>query len=124
MIIVDDDLLGRHLGAALRTYIRELRRDGISVPKAVAELEIAVRGGQGRSTVDAAPEADDHDRVDQLAMSYRRAAARLDVSDSTLRRLIAAGEIAVVRVGGATRIRSVDLESYVAGLTPVVKEAA
>ncbi len=45
------------------------------------------------------------------------AAAELSVSLSTVKRLVAAGELPVVRVGSAVRVRPEDLRRFVLGAT-------
>ena len=51
-----------------------------------------------------------------LTLSYDRTAEVLDVSRSTLKRLVRTGAIPVVEVGGVPRVRAADLENYVARL--------
>lgn len=41
------------------------------------------------------------------------AAERLSVSEKTLRRVIAAGELSIVRIGRLVRIREADLERFI-----------
>jgi excisionase family DNA binding protein len=48
-----------------------------------------------------------------LLLDYRHAGEWLDLSDRTVRRLVHDGELPAVKIGGATRIRRVDLEAYV-----------
>lgn len=47
-------------------------------------------------------------------LTINEAAARLTVSLKTLRRLIAAGSLPVVRIGGLVRIRPEDLTNFIA----------
>jgi len=51
-----------------------------------------------------------------LLLKYDEAAAILAVSKSKLYRMVIAGEITAVRIGGNTRIRMSDLEELVEGL--------
>ena len=51
---------------------------------------------------------------DQL-MTVAEVASQLQVSTRTIRRLIAAAELKVVRIGRAIRIRPADLNAYVTG---------
>jgi excisionase family DNA binding protein len=51
-----------------------------------------------------------------LLLDYRHAGEWLDLSDRTVRRLVHDGELPAVKIGGATRIRRVDLEAYVENL--------
>lgn len=121
MILVVDAVVGRHVAAALRAHVRELRRACAPVPAALSDLILAT-SGQARPTVDGTAGAGDHAGMDQLTVDYRGAADRLGVSDRSVRRLVAAGELAAVRVAGSTRIRTRDLESYVDALPRASRE--
>ncbi len=48
-----------------------------------------------------------------VLMNIPSAADQLQISERTLRRLIAAGELPIVRVGRQIRIRTEDLERYI-----------
>lgn len=120
MILVVDDSVGRHLAHAVRAYIRELRRDGVPVPRALADVAaIAATGGQVRPSLDGAPPAGEPGGVDQLTVDYRAAGDRLGVSDRTVRRLVEQGDLPAVQVAGCTRIRTSDLQEYVDALPAV-----
>jgi excisionase family DNA binding protein len=54
----------------------------------------------------------------QLLLTYQDAAAALAVSVPTIKRLVSAGTLRAVKVGGAVRIAMVDLEQYAASLSP------
>jgi excisionase family DNA binding protein len=124
VILVVDGAVGRHLAAALSAHIRELRRDGLPIPPALAEIAaVAATGGQARPSVDDSAVSGDPAAVDQLAFDYRAAADRLGVSDRSVRRLVADGKLDAVEVAGCKRIRAADLENYVAAL-PAVGERA
>jgi excisionase family DNA binding protein len=51
--------------------------------------------------------------MDRIALSPRSAAAALDLSVSTLYRLIRAGDIPVVRIRGSVRIPTAALQAFV-----------
>jgi len=51
--------------------------------------------------------------VTPLLLRLERTAEALDVSPSTLKRLIRDGQLPAVKVQGATRVRVADLQSYV-----------
>lgn len=51
-----------------------------------------------------------------MLLDYDEVAGRLGVSERTVRRLVAAGQLSVVRVGNAPRVHPEDLQSYVDGL--------
>ena len=44
-----------------------------------------------------------------LAITFREAAERLHVSESTVRRAVSSGDLVAVRIGAARRIRNEDL---------------
>lgn len=52
-----------------------------------------------------------------LLLRLDRTAEALDVSPTTVKRLIKAGELVAVKVQGATRVRADDLRSYVEHLS-------
>ena len=117
MILVVDEAVGRHLAAALKAHIRELRRDGVPVPSSLADLaSVCATGGQQRPAFDNPRDTGDHPGMDQLAVDYRDAAARLGISDRSVRRLVAEGTLPAVEVAGCARIRVKDLAEYVDGL--------
>jgi excisionase family DNA binding protein len=49
-----------------------------------------------------------------MLYSVASVAGRLDVSEDTVRRLIAGGELTPIRIGSAVRIDAVDLEAFIA----------
>jgi len=53
---------------------------------------------------------------DLVLLDYQQVAARLGVSVRSVRRLVFAGDLEMVYVLGSRRIRSGDLDEYVAGL--------
>ena len=53
-----------------------------------------------------------------LLLSYETTAAVLDVSVATVKRLVRSKALPVVKVASSPRIRSTDLEDYVASLEP------
>lgn len=54
--------------------------------------------------------------VEPVLLSVGDAASALGVGESTLRRMIRAGDVPAVRVAGLTRIRTADLAAFAAGL--------
>jgi excisionase family DNA binding protein len=54
--------------------------------------------------------------VAPLLLHQSRATEALDVSESTLTRLVRSGQLPVVRLGRATLVRVVDLERFVVRL--------
>jgi excisionase family DNA binding protein len=116
--IEDDPETRRHLLAAVTAHVRRLQRDGRSVPAGLAMLLVAP-DGQGRTPVGEIAESADGGGMTPLALDYRSAGAVLGVSERTTRRLVRAGELPSVNVGGCPRVRMADLVAYVTGLDPV-----
>lgn len=116
-------ILFGHVAAAMDRYVRELKRDGVTPPLevlAVAEfLADCVTVRQ-----DATPLGDTRPLVDAGVMkehpllTKREAAEALRRSPRTIERLIASGTLTAVKVEGSTLIRRVDLDAYIAGLSP------
>ncbi len=110
----------RHLAQALRTHRVRVERDGGAVPESVLVLERLARfrvtaGQDGSGNGGSAPSVDDHG-VTQRLLTYRQTADALVCSESTVKRLVAAGELPCVHIGGAVRVRVSDLDRFVAGL--------
>lgn len=118
------DSLAPYLVAVLRVGIRELRRDGVPVPAEVEELVSAANRRQSPPTLGDPATGDHAAGVDELTVDFRSAGAMLGVSHRSVSRLVAAGKLPVVLLCGARRIRTADLRSFVADLTPVDGKAA
>lgn len=118
VIAVLDGPLRRHLVAALEGYLAALKRNGVSPPPDLRDLVNALRvsGGQSGSRNAVGEDLGDVGVMQALAFSYRVAADRLGVSESTVKRLVKAGELPVVDVLGSRRIRSADLDAYLESL--------
>lgn len=88
-----------------------------SVPALVDEIGFRVSRGQSGSP-DAAPAQPRDGGVEaRLMVRYETAARMLEVSMSTVKRLVRDGSLPVVHVGrGISRIRVADLEAFTAGL--------
>ena len=50
-------------------------------------------------------------------LTYAEAGRLMAVSDSTVKRLVAAGDLTLVHIGGAARLRICDLDEFIEGLT-------
>ncbi|MDO8363054.1 MAG: helix-turn-helix domain-containing protein [Actinomycetota bacterium] len=118
MIVVGpvDPLLVRHLQRALSSHFRWCREQGVAVPAELRGLFDALASdGQRRPTGARSGESGD-DAAMLLALTYDQAAGRLGVSSRTVRRLVAAGSLPSVMVGGLPRVRAADLAAYVEGM--------
>lgn len=103
-----------HLRAAVEARRRWCITNGYRWPDALSELArlLAAPGGRSRSSVDACPVCCDGDLVQPMALPYDEARRLVGVSEKTLRRWVAAGELPVVEVGGVRLIRPADLEEF------------
>jgi excisionase family DNA binding protein len=113
-VVLDDDPRAlAQLGAALEAYARQLRRNGgYLAPDLLALMRsVEARNGQERpkfARLDDSP----HSRVQPaegagaslaaIGLTYVQAAERLGVSERTVRRRVADGELPVVRLGART----------------------
>jgi excisionase family DNA binding protein len=118
-VVMVEAPLRRHLVSALEGYVAGLRRNGIAAPSSLWDLLEALRGVtavQDGSRDASGDGSGDALVVPQIAYSYRAVAERLDVSESTIKRLVKAGELPVVDILGSRRIRSADLDAYLESL--------
>lgn len=121
-VIIDlDATCWAHLSTALVFHRRWCRGNAIPVPDDVVRLaEHAKCVTDRQAPTEVRPEvvtAHDVFMTTALAATYADAARRLGVSKRTVERLVAAGSLPSVDVGGVRRIRVADLEGYVASLT-------
>ena len=113
-----------HLALALTRHARRLRQDRLSVPPAIDELaSVLVHCARTRP---AATWMDDEELATPTGAVARRllvtkaeAAEYLSVSVRTIERLVAAGQLPLLHIEGASRLRLVDVEAYVDSLIPV-----
>lgn len=115
MILVDltPDVSG-HLAMALRQHMKWARATGLLLPEGVARLERAFTNqaiqGQRRTALDS-PAPSIHDQHEEpLLVTYGTAANKLSCSTRTIGRLVAAGKLTPVKVGGLSRIPMAQLE--------------
>jgi excisionase family DNA binding protein len=98
-----------YIASELDDIRRLCQHNGRAFPLRLEALRLlALNGDQSRPEFDAETAA-----TDSLCMTYATAAKRLAISNSSLRRLIAAGDIPTVRIGGSIRIVEADLQAYV-----------
>lgn len=104
----------RHLAWALEAHARRCRDNGHRLPPALADLRKLVTGGHERTTL--GPDDDmPHDGAvfeAPLLLTFAETGQRLAVSERTVRRLVAAGELPAVEVGGRRRVHVLDLAQY------------
>lgn len=115
-----------HLVHAIDRWQAECRRDAVRVPPGLLQLRglIQVTAGHNGSTSPPPGDLPHTSAVTPLLLSFDHAADVLEVSHSTVKRLVRTGQLPAVKVGGSPRIRKADLDAYVAGLTPVVASSS
>jgi excisionase family DNA binding protein len=59
-----------------------------------------------------------------LLLRIDHTAKRLSISRATMYRLIQRGEVPIVRIGSAVRVRAVELDLWVAGIRAITSETA
>lgn len=117
-----DRALAAELNQALDIYGRWRRTNGLPPAKRLTQLAESwsglVRAGQDRP--DHQPQRDDVDNglVPSVLVNESETARLLGVSERTVRRRAAAGELVAVRIGAAKRYRKADIEAYIDSLTP------
>lgn len=117
--------LVEHLAVAVTRHVRHLRQDALQVPPSVDELaSILCRCAQTRPTATPAEHqwtmeswAAHHGQVTgRLLVTKAEAAELLGVSVRTVERLIAAGQLPLLHIERASRLRLTDIEAYVDSL--------
>lgn len=114
-----------HLAVAMTRHVRHLRQDAILVPPSIDELTtILVRCVQTRPAATPVEPvwttgnraAQDDQVVRRLLVTKAEAADLLGVSIRTVERLIAGGQLPLLHIERASRLRLADIEAYVDSL--------
>lgn len=110
-----------HLAVAIDGHRRWAARVGMLLPPELAELQAAMTAAAARGRQDATPLEDlaelrDRPAVPPLLLSYEDAAAALCLSVRSVQRLVAAGELRSVQLGGSVRIAVAELTRFVGAL--------
>ena len=110
-----------HVCLALQQHSKWAHRAGLAVPAELPEIErvLATRAGRGQQATPMAdlPETRHDQTMTPRLLDYAAVATVLGVSERTVKRLVAAGDLPVVRVLGASRVRAEDVDGYIARLT-------
>ena len=109
-----------HLVDAIALHLRQYRRLGRPVPDELPALaralQSSVTAGQDESPSPACARTHEAEDMQPLLVPRSGAAHLLGCSESTVQRLVRAGDLKAVRVGGVTRYRVDELNAYVAAL--------
>jgi excisionase family DNA binding protein len=115
-----------HLAIALQGHRKWLAASGLSMPRALTELQDMcvqrVSAGHTGSALADIDELLDAAVMAPRLLTYAAAGDALSFSLSTIKRLVASGELPAVRVAGTARIRVEDLDHFVKNLN--AKESA
>lgn len=122
MLLEPSGELAGHAAVALRRHRQWAATQGLRMPDGFTDLEDAFasranRGQTGTPMDDLWQVIESRPMAPQL-LTYDAAASVLAVSERTVKRLVASGDLNAVRIGGGARIRTADLDAYVAALTP------
>ena len=112
-------ILAAHIAVALAEWRKRCARDRVELPSAyhlLAEFFFRFTTVQDGSSFGDWPTCS-HDGAVVL-LTIPAAAELLSVSTSTVKRLVARGELPSVKIEGARRIHKADLEDYAARLRP------
>jgi excisionase family DNA binding protein len=116
LIDVSPELAG-HIALALGQHRRWAARTGLQLPAGLSEFErhLTRRATQGQrgTPLEDLWAVRDGAHVTARLLAYEDAAAALSVSERTVKRLVARGQLRAVRVAGTARIRVCDLDAYV-----------
>lgn len=109
VVLLDlDPELAYYLARALGRDIAWAERVGQQVPDRVMALHLACRSkvieSQARTRQEFVASAGHDQDTPPIAVTYTEAAHRLSVSKRTIGRMIAAGELTSVKIGGSKRI--------------------
>lgn len=126
-LIVDvEQCLAVHLAAALRAHRGALTRAGLAAPQGLAELESSfmararVREGQPGTSFDSLADLSEALTMTPRLLTYDQVAASLGCSVRTVKRLVQESALVPVQVAGLVRIRTADLDAFVAALRPAL----
>jgi excisionase family DNA binding protein len=122
-VIIVGRVVERHLAAAVVAYVDALRRNGMAVPTALTELRAAFGdlSRQGPTAFDGDATAADGVPM-ALVFDAGEVADVLRVSERSVERLLASGDLPSVRIGRSRRIRGEDLQEFIDALPVSTRE--
>ena len=110
-----------HVCIAIQQHRMWARTAGLALPDELDHLERALanraRRGQAGTPVEDLWEVRHAEQVSPKLLSYAATATVLGVGERTVKRLVAAGDLTPVRIGGSSRVRVEQLEDYIDQLT-------
>ncbi len=112
--------LAGHLTVALQEHRKWARRAGLALPEELPEIEralaIRARRGQTGTPVEDLWSVRHAQTMTPRLLTYAATATVLGVGERTVKRLVAAGDLTPVRIGGSSRVRVEQLDDYIARL--------
>jgi len=110
-----------HVTIALQQHRKWARTAGLAVPDELDHLEralaIRARRGQTGTPVEDLWSVRHAQTMTPRLLTYAATATVLGVGERTVKRLVAAGDLTPVRIGGSSRVRVEDVDDYIARLT-------
>lgn len=88
----------------------------MKVPAALSDLAVLASAGLERTCEEVGPGPVEDALMTPLLLTFPETAARLRLSERTVRRLVDGGELPAVEVAGRRRIHVTDLEDYAEAL--------
>ncbi len=113
--------LAGHLCLAVHQHRTWARTACLAVPDELDQIEralaIRARRGQAGTPVEDLWEVRHAEQVSPKLLSYAAAGQVLGVSERTVKRLVATGDLSPVKVGGSARIRVEQVDDYLERIT-------
>lgn len=110
-----------HLCIALQQHVKWGQTSGLALPAELAELEKALADrasrGQHGSPLSDLWQVRQTSTVPPQLVSYADAARILGVGQSTVKRLVRAGDLTAVHILGSARLQVAEIELYITRLT-------
>ncbi len=110
-----------HVTIALQEHRKWARRAGLALPEELPEIEralaIRARRGQDGTPLEDLWSVRHAQTMTPRLLTYAATATVLGVGERTVKRLVAAGDLTPVRIGGSSRVRVEDVDDYIARLT-------
>jgi excisionase family DNA binding protein len=122
MVITPSAEVAAFLLLAARVHEEQYRRNGAVVPRGVHELleaiSFGVSQGQVGSSSAGSLRSEQVEPMKPRLAKYETTAELLDISLSSVKRMIRDGLLHPIPIGGSSRIRIAEIDEYIAAQTP------
>jgi len=109
-----------HVCIAIQQHRKWARTSGLAAPDELDEIERALatraRRGQDGTPLEDLWSVRHAQTMTPRLLTYAATATVLGVGERTVKRLVAAGDLTPVRIGGSSRVRVEQLDDYIARL--------